>query len=421
LLVGRADDGVRFCTLVDSAPEGVLVISGSPGVGKTSFLNVFQHLLEAGEAACGPKLMAARTLCSIQSQDSARDVALRVLQTLIRNVRDYCNSVSKPVPGQIDKLSGWINNKPVTSWDFSISVLGNGGGLGRSVSIPALSEATFENFQDAIAIVVSDVVAHLNKDGVFIVLDNVENLDDEKRLAELLMAFRDTLFSTPRAWWVIIGQGGLYSLIQALDQRVTDRITGSGLELKPISNTELDKAVDQRVEKFHAGGKGTAPISPAVTAQLYSASFGEIRFVFKYCNNICMALITEIRANLLKQKVGLSDAVVNKALGQMLVQNYIPDDVARRLLAQIVSEELQGLGLRPREKTLLLRIGEAGSARSKQFKEFGFKSAQDFSSNYLSRLQSLNLLVRKQEGKAALYSLRGLASLAMQLGLLSDH
>jgi Cdc6-like AAA superfamily ATPase len=286
---------------VDSAPEGVIVISGSPGVGKTSFFNVFQYLLESGEAACGPSLVAARTLCSIQADDTPRDVALRVLQSLIKNVEAFCAGAKKRVPPQVERLTAWVANKPQTSWDFSLSILGNGGGVGRSVSIPPLSEATFENFQDAISAIVADVVAHLGKEGVFVALDNVENLPEEKRLAELLMAFRDTLFSTPRTWWVIIGQGGLYSLIQAIDQRVSDRITGSGLDLKPISNFELDEAVDQRVEKLHVGGRGNAPISPALTAQLYEASFGEIRFVFKYCNSICLALVTEIRTTLLRK------------------------------------------------------------------------------------------------------------------------
>jgi len=42
----------------------------------------------------------------------------------------------------------------------------------------------------------------------------------------------------------------------------------------------------------------------------------------------------------------------------------------------------------------------------------------DFSSNYLSKLHRQNLLLRKQQGKAVAYQLRGLSSLASEYKLL---
>ncbi|WP_431637906.1 hypothetical protein ACQVBX_08485 [Dyella sp. KULCS107] len=417
LLVGRSDDGVQFCTFIDSAPEGVFVISGSPGVGKTSFFNIFQHLLESGRASCGPRLLAARTLCPLQADDSARVIALRVLQILIKNVDEWCRIRSRNLPSQIEKLSSWIGGKSSVSWDFSISILGNGGGIGRSVQMPAVSEATFENFQDAISVVVAEVVSRLDFDGVFIALDNVENLNND-RLSEILMSFRDTLFSVEKVWWVIIGQSGLYSLVQALDSRVTDRIAGSGLELLPISLDELSNAVDFRVEKFHERASGKSPLSNKIHKMLYEASYGEIRFVFKYCNTICLNVVSDVRKHILAQKIPFTEESFNRIMGESMIEDCIDDDLAAEVLKRIVALEIDGLGLRQKDKKLLVDIGAAGQARSKDFKSFGFSSGQDFSSNYLTRLQAAGLLVRKQEGRAAIYRLRGLSVLANRFGLL---
>jgi Cdc6-like AAA superfamily ATPase len=417
LLVGRSDDGVRFCTFIDSAPEGVIVVSGSPGVGKTSFFNIFQYLLESKNAACGPNLLAARSLCPLQVDDSSRTIAQRVLQTILKNVLEYCKAAGRSVPGQSARLLSWIGDKSATSWDFQIVEFADEDHAVRQVRMPSINEATFETFQDAIGIVVSDVVEELKLEGIFVALDNVENLENQ-RLADLLMSFRDTLFSVPNVWWVIIGQSGLYSLIQALDSRVSERVTGSGLELKPIGIDELSKAVDERVEKFHVRQTGKAPLSHKIHKMLYEASFGEIRFVFKYCNNICMETVARIRKRLMDQKIPINDSVVNQALGELLTEQHVPDNLALDVLKGIVKDELGGLGLKVKDKRLLRDIGSKGSARSREFKEFGFSSSQDFSSNYLSRLESQAMLVRSQEGRASIYKLRGLAILANEFGFL---
>ncbi len=48
------------------------------------------------------------------------------------------------------------------------------------------------------------------------------------------------------------------------------------------------------------------------------------------------------------------------------------------------------------------------------------KTMQDFSRNYLTRMFSMNLLHRRQAGRAVYYGLRGYAALAHQFGLFKD-
>jgi len=43
LLMGREEEQIDFLTAIESDSQGIFVLSGVPGVGKTSFLNVQQY------------------------------------------------------------------------------------------------------------------------------------------------------------------------------------------------------------------------------------------------------------------------------------------------------------------------------------------------------------------------------------------
>jgi hypothetical protein len=275
---------------------------------------------------------------------------------------------------------------------------------------------------DALQCVVGEVITVLSFEGAFIVLDNLENLE-EHQIASLLMGFRDTLFTCPKLWWILIGQSGLGGSIQTIDPRVFERLAGVGLELEPVGLRALHSAIERRVKRFHNSGDGHAPLPEEVHKHLYHAGNGEMRFVFKYSSDICTKFLAGIMHSVLVSNKGASrptaEAEVARSLGRLLVKHQIPGDRAESVLKVIVQEDLRSLKLKPKEREVLRLIGEKGSARAGQFQEFGLKTNQDFSSNYLARMHRQNLLVRKQAGRAVDYSLRGVASLAAEYRLLS--
>ncbi|MFJ5236996.1 hypothetical protein ACIP86_09765 [Pseudomonas neuropathica] len=306
--------------------------------------------------------------------------------------------------------------------------MGFGGNVARSVELSNISDASFEQVADAISAMTSEVTQLLGFKSAVIALDNLENFSEDQ-LAVMLMSFRDTLFSIPNLWWVLIGQSGLGSLIQAKEPRVFERITGSGIEVKPIELAELDEAISLRVTKFHASGNGKSPLQMETHAALFEASFGEVRFVFKYSNSICAKFVERVRNSILTgvEFQPLRDKVENKkkfeelldkSLVQHLINKQIPHKLAMKYLREIVARELEGLSLKPKEKAVLNNIGVVGGARGSDYKSFSFKTMQDFSSNYLTKLFKQNLLVKSQKGLAVTYNLRGVARLAYNCGLL---
>lgn len=428
LLVGRETEATELCTQLETATNGVLVLSGSPGVGKTSFFNIQQFRLENGLAPFGPKVLAARQLCPVQPGDELKTLALRALDSLYRSVDMWCTNNHIGVPKETKKIGKWITGVGSSGFDIGIDILGCGGSFGRSIELPNSSDASFESISDAIAAVTAEAVNVLGFTSTVIALDNLENLSDLE-LGAMLISFRDTLFSTPNVWWVLIGQSGLGSLIQSLDPRVFERTTGSGIEIKPIELDELDQAIALRVAKFHKSKGGKSPLSQETHRSLFEASYGEMRFVFKYSNSICAKFVEKTRSNVLTDPAlaGLQskpdfkirfDRALNTAIGNLMIGSQISPILATSYLREIVEGELAGLFLKQKEKSVLNAIGKASQASASDFKAFGLKSIQDFSSNYLSKLYNQNLLVRRQKGRAVNYHLRGIAQLSYTFGLL---
>ena len=419
LLLGRDSEQIDFLTAIESAEQGIFVLSGVPGVGKTSFLNIQQYLLESEEAQFGSKVLSARNLCSIQPSDEPKNIAIRCIQSFCSSIEKYCTMTKNDIPSQASKIQTWIYQNKPTSFNFGISVMGNGISFGREIHLPPINQTTFETLVEIISTLALEVKSVLNFSSSFIVLDNLENLYEDD-LKDVLTTFRDTLFSIDNIWWILIGQSGLTSLIQSSNPKVFQRLS-SGIELKPISVDNLIKAVDVRVNRFHdTEDKGSSPITKEVYLKLFESSNGEIRFVFKYCQGICIDLIQTIRKGLNEKGIMIDDKNFDKEIGKLLVKNQINNDFSNSCLKNIISEEFRGLYLNIDEKKVLKDIGKLEKVRPSDFKIFEVGTMQKFVKNYLIKLKEQQLLFRRQEGKSLTYELRGISIFASEYGLLDE-
>lgn len=419
LLLGRDSEQIDFLTAIESDNQGIFVLSGVPGVGKTSFLNVQQYLLENEEAPFGPKILSARTLCPIQTSDEPKHIAIRCIQSFCKSIEEYCIINGKTFPKETKKIQEWVyQNKPATL-NFGISILGNGGNYGKEIHLPMISETTFETLVELLTTISAEVKNELQFTSSFIVLDNIENLHNDD-LSDSLKTFRDTLFTIPNIWWILIGQSGLSSLIQSTNPKVFQRLS-STIELKSISVENLIKAVDIRVKRFHIGKEGESPITKEIYLKLFESSNGEIRFVFNYCHDICINLVQTVRKKLVAEKEQYSDEVFNRLMGNFLIKTQVADTFSNACLKSIITQEFNGLYLSSKEKLVLKKIGELNKVKPSEytlFSAFGIKTMQLFTTNYLTKFHEQYLLQKRQEGKILTYELRGIAVFALEYQLL---
>ncbi|MBK1828485.1 ATP-binding protein [Haloferula rosea] len=430
LLVGRDNEVASLCTILDKGAEGVVVISGSPGVGKTSFLNVQQFLLESERALFGPKLMAARKLLPVAPGATALELAFGALDSLFRSVDAYCISASRKLPSQTKKIGKWLTQRGGGSVNVGLTIAGFGGSLGRSVDLPPVKDAGAGVIADAFEAIVADVSNELGFDGAIVVFDNLENLKPSE-LQSVLIFFRDTFFALSGIWWILIGQAGLARLIQTLDPRVFERIEGSGIDILPVPMEEMDTAIAKRVSRFHsAAAEGKAPLPMEVHRLLYDASGGEMRFVFKYSDTVCTKFVERMRIEAIKRLASEGKGTtremlaeeLNNSIGTDLVENQIDQDMAFKILGDVAELEVQGFRLEDQLIRLLEAVGKCGEILPADYERVGAESA-DWLEAKLSDLSRRNLVFCKepeQEGGSIRFSLRGVVKIAFQLSRLGN-
>jgi hypothetical protein len=409
---------LKFFSTLSSKPNGVCIVSGEPGVGKTSFLNVQQYRMENRLNPIGPQVMANRERCTIRPDDSTWDIAQRALYALSKSVEHYCAYYGKPLPKPVEEILDWISGSRQEGININLSVLGSGGGFGRSINIPPISEITYEGLGEALNAISILATNLFDLDAVVVCLDNIENLNDDQ-LYNALISFRDTLFDQPYIWWILVGQSGLGGAISSLDSRVAERIAGEPLELSAVSKQELNEAIDRRVKRFREDEEGESPLPHSIHNFLYEQSNGELRFVLKHCEDISIKFVNFVLETVAEHSGGrIDEDIVKRAMGEYLAKGQIPYDSAHALIQEKVRSEFDQLYLRPKDIELLSYIGEEGTIRPKQYEEFGLRSNSDFVQNYLQRLYKQNLLTMRREGRATYYSLRGLANLLFYYGFL---
>jgi Cdc6-like AAA superfamily ATPase len=414
LLVGRTSESDLLYSMLDSGNNGVITIGGEPGVGKTSFFNVNQHLLESGRTEVGPRLLSSQAPCAIASEDTTRDIAFKVVVSLINSIEAYCNRTKSPLPPQVKKLGQWAKSRGTSSLEIGFQVLGVGLNFGRSISLPPVSDATFDSLRDAIEVLSFLVTEKLQLEGSVIVLDNVENLSRDA-LRSVLFTFRDTLFIVPNVWWTLIGQKGLGGIVQMFGPRIADRIGGNSIELEPLSFPDLEDAISRRIAKYSEAPLAKAPLAQEIHQELYDASQRDIRFVFMYCTKIVRTytqyMRSRISSNVSSKGLRLDDDVVLQVARSYFKERQIPLDEARQILREDVRTDIAGLKLKREDADLILSKTAGLSAHESA--HFSMIASAPSEAEILNRLHEQGLLSHRQDSSLSKYFLRGILALAI--------
>lgn len=413
LFVGRAVELRRLITKWASEKEGATtIIAGNIGTGKTSFLNVCQYLCLTGmkdfELPFDPPLLIPSVEKVQLEQDQAEtDFLVRILRAVCRSIEWACSFIQEKTPQRIGEVLAWLNSlsQATTSsvaGGFNVSLPGApGGGLSGSRT----QGATLKNPKDVPVDTLVGILRELAEStrlirkyqGVIVAIDNIEMVPPEILLT-LLNKYRDTLFSVPYVWWVLIGQKGLYDLIEADAPRVAQRIKGTETSLDGLSWDDFLLATQVRLEAFRLRSDAVAPVDESLLKLLFEASKGEIRYIFK-----------------------MADQIVGEAIAEIPSAVSVPPDRATALLISSTKDSLARLGLSDRERRVLRLLCERGVVRPKEYKDFGFQNAPNFIQSTLQPLQEKGLIAKSTEGNAALYSPRAPAILAKQFSLLDDR
>jgi len=214
-------------------------------------------------------------------------------------------------------------------------------------------------------------------------IDNFDIISDEG-IINFLNSMRDILIARKNIWWIIIGQKGLFSLIENNASRVSEMITGKPITLEPMTGIEVKKMINVRYENLKMSKKVEKIVPDDIITTLYEASGGETRYILKRTTDMIFSFMTEYPS-----------------------EKKIPFSVAQRMLIIDAEKRIVGAGLTKRKQTLLKIMAEQGKFQHKEFKKYKLKSMQAFN-NYIEEFVKLGFVIKKEiTGREVYYRTSG--------------
>ena len=408
-------ESAEFLSMMSDDERSVVILSGDIGIGKTSFFNIQQYLLVSGKAGWCPKLIPCSRLTSLMAKDEPNSLARRIVYDAVQNIQAYCDSTKQTVQPECQAVSDWMSHRPKPAgWQISAGVLG----AGRQVQLPPVGDTTLETWRTILEALAYEARRSLGVKGFIVCLDNAETLS-QSELAQLAMSYRDTLFTIEGIWWVLIGQSGLYRQIDQIDRRVSQRISGSGVELSHFTLEEFHKMIEQRVQVYKHRDDAKSPLSKHIHDLLFQASCGEIRFVFDTANTLVKKTEARVRlqasGNLPENMASpeVLQRLLTETLQKELIDRQIPDQWAIPVLGSMSEQAITDLHEAASTRDILEKFGD-DTIRKDAFERFGFVSAEEFVTGFLEPLRSRGFLGRVGAAEGE-YRLKSFAWLARQL------
>lgn len=405
--VGRRTDIQEFLTQIAGTEGCVHLVTGKPGVGKTSFVNVLQYVTSFDtpdkvltSAKHSPfRLVPNLQKIQINSEDSTQSLMLKVASSLVFSIIQYCKSHKDHVPQDISKANAHLNELIISKSTSggSISLAGFGGGVsgGSEGRAPAHS-MTSSHLSQLISTIMEKAKEALNVNGAYVLINNLD-IVDRNVLLRILNELRDELFAIKSLWIILIGPQGTYQSIREDPSggRIAETLRGTETFLEAMSEDEAWSILGMRAKifSFDEAKPSTLPLSENIVRQLYRNCNGEIRFLFKTC-----------------------DQIIRTVVAQYPSLPKIDDDMAFEAMKPIIQKETSIDKLKGRKLKLLAKLAKH-PLRPKDYKVIGFSKAADFT-NAARDLISRGLVTKRAEGKAVVYEPTGATMLAVFSGLL---
>lgn len=279
LFVGRTRELQLVGSQVIGASSSRAIITGDPGVGKTSLMNRIKATLAAQGVlthaapvrvvrGMTPRQFEAEVL-RVLLQMHAADAAAggggspsRTLATDETRADDarFWRRVGRLILGE-DSVAGGVS-------------LGGFSAQSEAIRIPA------EVTDTSLGSEVVDAFRRLSRRGerrVLLHVNNMENLtiEDASAAAGLMQQVRDALL-TDFAHWVFVGASGIERTVFGATPQVGS-IVPLVVTLPPLTPTEVADLLTRRYAHLRSGIRFTPPVDPTEAASLYERFRGDLR------------------------------------------------------------------------------------------------------------------------------------------------
>ena len=399
--VGRIQELKSFAVDISGHDRALVLVSGTRGVGKTSFINVVGYALGFSPKFLTqhmpialPKLVPCYRTVQLETSDDTKMALFKSLANIVFSAKQFAFDRNLKLPPRLEKINHWTADVVLSSPSASVNIAGFGVGGGVQQQHKNIIEVPSNTLQHMLEESVGLIKKHFKVDGVLLNINNVELLP-EKRVCQIFNELRDYLFVMKGVWTVVVGQTGLYSLLYQQATRVAEFVNGQGTQLNPLSQEDVIRVLKQRRQLYAVKPQKVPPLPVAekMVREIYSHSDGEVRLVFKSCDDI-MRVVFKDTPNV----------------------SHIKAELAKKALKYALHEQLALSRLKPKELELIRYVLKHGSIRPKEYERLKLKSAVDFT-NKATPLLEKNFLKKEASGNIAEYKAAGRVHLAQHMGI----
>ncbi len=280
LFVGRTAELRLIGSQVVGASSSRAILTGGPGVGKTSLVN----RLKASLAGQGVLTHAApvRVVSGMTPRHFEAEV-LRVLLQMRAGEQAATSSIphapatSSRASEQAEDDAFWRRVGRLIMGEDSVAggvSLGGFGVQSQAVRIPAEVQHT------ALTTEVTEAFRRLSRNGTRRLLLHVNNLENlsttaAQAAANLMQQVRDTLLAD-FAHWVFVGATGIERTVFGGSTQVSSIIPLT-VHLPPLAPADVADLLRRRYAHLRSGLRFTPPVDPQVAAALYERFRGDLR------------------------------------------------------------------------------------------------------------------------------------------------
>ena len=413
LLIGRDRPIHKFLNIISSSEQGILMIEGNQGIGKTSFANVAQFLIESQDRSkfgLPAKRLAFRSRMIITPKLELKEFAFNVVFGLYESIEEYYKFTKTANTAELVKIRKWIHQE-AKQFGFGLSLAGYGASLTMNKTLPKIESMTISHLIGMVERLVSDIKS-IGLSGCFIVFDDLEQYDDNN-LIDLFSTFRESLFAMSNVWWILIGKEGQKNALQALNSRITQRMIK--IKLNAIQEIDFENAVHERVKNYKQNSEKDikSPVPDYLYKNLYRILAGNIEYVFSFCREVCIDFVEN-----LKYQALADEGRFTKDSLELLIKEYYPDNQitynnAIEILQEIILDHIISKELNQEELYLLTEIGRLSSVNLTT-------NSNLFSKKFLERMSRKGLLAKKYNSGKLTYRLAGIALIAYDFDFLTN-
>lgn len=407
--IGRVEPIKSFMVDISTDDRALVLVTGQKGVGKTSFVNIMEYACSNHEMNFESDpikenaLLPCHHKVQIDPDDTIQDLLFKCTSSLIFSLKLECGQRKINYPESLKSLTTWVSEVAPISSNLSLNLGPVGLGGGTNKQMRSINDIPPESYCKNITQIVDEAKEILKIKGMFLNINNLEIVSEDKFLS-LINHLRDYLFEINSLRIILIGYPGMYSTLSTKVTRVAEIINGQETLLDAMTIDDVINVLNHRREIFSMNNQQQLdipniadhpklPIEESFIRNIYSSSSGEIRSIFKACDDIVRAVFKE-----------------NPSTG------IIQENIGKAYLKLILERQIGINNLGKKDQKIISKIIERQSIRPRDFLELSLKSPNDFI-NKTRHLIEKNILVKKISGNSAEYMISGTTQLALYCGV----